>query len=41
MHFAKNTKVLEEAPRCLSGEEVQAHVQKFVANTENFGKLHN
>jgi hypothetical protein len=39
--FCKNTKVLEEAPGCLSWEEVQAHVQKFVADTENFGKLHN
>jgi hypothetical protein len=39
--FRKNTKVLEEPPRRLSGEEVQAHVEKFVADTNNFGKLHN
>lgn len=38
--FRKNTIVLEEAPRHLRGEEVEAQIDKFVSDTKNFGKLH-
>jgi hypothetical protein len=39
--FHKNTKVFDEAPRYLTGEEVQAHVNKFAGDTQTYGRLHN
>ena len=39
--FRKNTRVLEEQPRRLTGEEMHAQVHNLVADTNSFGKLHN
>jgi len=39
--FRRNTTVLEEQPRHLTGQEVEDHLQKFVDDTPNYGKLHN
>jgi len=39
--FRKNTVVLEEARRYLTGEEIFAQMNRFVADTENYGILHN
>ena len=39
--FCRNTTVLEEQPRRLTGQEVEDHLQKFVDDTPNYGKLHN
>ena len=39
--FRRNTIVLEEQPRRLTGQEVEDHLQKFVDDTPNYGKLHN
>ena len=39
--FRKNTKVLDEAPRHLTREEIQAQMNALVLDTKNFGKTHN
>jgi len=39
--FRRNTIVLEEQPRRLTGQEVEDHLQKFVDDTPNYGKLQN
>ena len=39
--FLAVTLVLEEQPRRLTGEKMQAQVHNLVADTDSFGKLHN
>ncbi|XP_062217722.1 uncharacterized protein LOC133917925 [Phragmites australis] len=39
--FCKNTVVLDEAPRHLSGEEIFAQMNTLVGDIRNFGKVHN
>ena len=39
--FRKNTVVHEEPPRLLTGEEVLAQINTLVADTKNYGILHN
>jgi hypothetical protein len=39
--FRKNTMVFDEAPRYLTGEEVQAHVNQFDGDTQTYGILRN
>jgi hypothetical protein len=39
--FRKNTVVLDEAPKHLTGEKIFAQMNRFVGNTENYVILHN
>ena len=39
--FRKDTVVLDEPPRILTGEEIYAQMSKFVGDTKTYGKLHN
>ena len=39
--FRKNTRVSEEPPSILTGEEMQRHLDRFVGDSDTYGKLHN
>jgi hypothetical protein len=39
--FRKDTIVLDEAPRLLTGEEIFAQMSKFIDDKKNYGKLDN
>jgi hypothetical protein len=39
--FRKDTVMLDEPPRYLTGEEILAQINSFISDTDNYGKLHN